>query len=56
MWLGSHVAVAVAVAVASSYRSDWTPSLGTSICQECGPEKTKKKKEKRKHKKQDIKC
>ena len=51
MWLGSHVAVAVA----SGYRSDWTPSLGTSICQECGPEK-KKKKEKRKHKKQDIKC
>ena len=40
--LGSHVAVAVAWA--SSYSSDSTPSLGTSICHECGPKKTKKKK------------
>ena len=27
-----------------SYSSDWTPSLGTSICLGCGPKKTKKKK------------
>ena len=32
----------------SSYSSDSTPSLGTSICRECGPKKTKKKKEKKK--------
>ena len=31
-WLGSHFAMAVAVAVDSSCSSDWTPSLGTSIC------------------------
>ena len=40
MWLGSGVAVAVAVA--GSYSSDSTPSLGTSICHGCGPEETKK--------------
>ena len=48
-WLGSHVAVTVAVA--GSYRSDLTPSMGTSMCCECGPKikkKEKKKKEKRK--------
>ena len=28
---------------ASSYSSDLTPSLGTSICRGCGPKKTKKK-------------
>ena len=39
MQLGS--AVAVAVAEASSCNSDWTPSLGTSVC---GPKKQKKKK------------
>ena len=37
MRLGSHVAVAVA----GSYSSDSTPSLGTSICCGCGPEKQK---------------
>ena len=42
MQLGSGVAVAVAWA--GGYSSDWTPSLETSICHECGPKKTKKKK------------
>ena len=41
-WLGS--CIAVAVAQASRYSSDSTPSLGTSICHKCGPKKTKKKK------------
>ena len=36
--------VAVAVALAGSYSSDLTPSLGTSICSGCGPKKSKKKK------------
>ena len=42
MLLGSSVAVAVA----GSYSSDWTPSLGTSMCCRCSPkiQKTKKKK------------
>ena len=42
MWPGSGVAVAVAKA--GSCSSDYTPSLGTSICHECGPKMTKKKK------------
>ena len=33
--------VAVAVAEASSYSSNQTPSLGTSICQGCSPKKQK---------------
>ena len=41
MWLGSRVAVAVAWA--SNGSSDWTPSLGTSICRSCNPKKSKKK-------------
>ena len=48
--LGSRVAVAVAVVWASSYSSDSIPSLGTSICQVCGPKKipsAKKKESKR---------
>ena len=45
MLLGSGIAVAVAVA--SIYSSDLTPSLGTSICHEYGPKKTKKKKKKK---------
>ena len=40
MWLGFHVASVVA----GSCSSDLTPSLGTSICFECGPKKQKKKK------------
>ena len=45
MWLESPVAVALASA-GSSFHS--TPSLGTSVCHECGPKKTKKKKKKKK--------
>jgi len=45
MWLGSRVAVAVAVVQAGDYSSNWTPSLGTSIC----PQKTKSPKKKKKH-------
>ena len=37
MWLGSGIAMAVAVA--GNYSSDSTPSLGTSICRQCGPKK-----------------
>ena len=44
-WLGS--CIAVAVAKASSYSSDWTLSLGTSICRGCGPKKQKKQKKKK---------
>ena len=45
MWLGSDIAVAVAVAVvkASGYSSDYTPSLGTSICYRCSPKNAIKK-------------
>ena len=42
MQLGSYVAMVVAQA--SNCSSNWTPSLGTSICCMCGPEKRKKKK------------
>ena len=49
-WLGSCVAVAVAV----GWSSDSTSSLGTSICLRCG---LKKQKEKKKKKKKDrISC
>jgi len=44
MWLGS--CVAVAVAKASGYSSDSTPSLGTSICRGSGPRNGKKTKKK----------
>ena len=49
MWLGSHIALAVASA--GGYSSNSAPSLGTSICHGCGPKKThtKKDKEKRHH-------
>ena len=36
--------VAVAGMYASSYSSDWTPSLGTSICHGCDLKRQKKKK------------
>ena len=39
--------IAVAVAKAGSCSSDYTPSLGTSICHECGHRKDKKKKKER---------
>ena len=51
MRLGSHMAVAVA----GSYSSDSTPSLGTPICCECGPKKTKKKKKRKKGRKEERK-
>ena len=35
--------VAVAVVQASRCSSNWTPSLGTSICYGCSPKKQKKK-------------
>ena len=38
--LASHIAEAVAMA--GSYSSNWTPSLGTSICRERGPKKQNK--------------
>ena len=36
--------LAVAVVWTGSYSSDFTPSLGTSICSRCGPKKKKKEK------------
>ena len=42
-------AVAVAVVLASSYSSDSTPRLGTSICRECGPKKNPPPKKKTLH-------
>ena len=41
---GLRSGVAMALAQASNYSSDWTPSLGTSICYKCGPMKKKEKK------------
>ena len=41
---GLRSGMAVAVAYASSYSSNLTPSLGTSICQGCSPKKTPPKK------------
>ena len=35
--------VAVALVQASGYSSNWTPSLGTSICHSCGPKNKKQK-------------
>ena len=45
MLLGSGIAVAVAVA--GSYSSDSTPSLGTSIGPGCGPKKIKQPNQKK---------
>ena len=42
-WLGSGLAVAVAMAVAGSCSSDSTHCLGTSICHTCSPKKKKKR-------------
>ena len=50
MRLGSGVAVALALA--GSYSSDLTPSLGISVCHGCGP----KKKDKRQKNKLYILC
>ena len=41
MWLGSRVAMAVAVVLASSCSSDLTPGRGTSIYHRCSPKKRK---------------
>ena len=35
--------IAVAMAQAGGYNSDWTPSLGTSMCCRCSPKKQKRK-------------
>ena len=43
MQLGSRVAVAVVQA--GGYSSDWTPSLGTSMCRRSSPRKGKKTKQ-----------
>ena len=55
LWFGLQMrlesGVAVAVAVAGSYSSNQTPSLGTYICSACGPKKQKKKKKKKKKEK-----
>ena len=54
MQLGSGVSVAVFVA--GSCSSDWTPSLGTSICCRCGREKKRKeRKEGKKERKEGRK-
>ena len=45
MQLGSHIAVAVAKA--SSYSSDLTPSLGTFICHKVSPAPKKRKRKKK---------
>ena len=42
----SQLRLGSGVAVAGSYRSDSTPTLGTYICYRCGPKKNKKKKKK----------
>ena len=53
MWLGSCIAVAMAVAMAGSYSSDSIPSLGTSICHRCGPKKAKTNKQTKNQTKQN---
>ena len=55
LWCGSQTRlgsrVAEALAQASNYSSDSTPSLGTSICRKSGPRNSKKTKKKKKKKK-----
>ena len=45
LWCGSQMrfrsCIAVALVEAGRCSSDWTPSLGTSMCCECGPKKAK---------------
>jgi len=48
MWLRSHMAVAVALNVASSYSSGSNPGLESSIYCGCSPKKTKNKNNKKK--------
>ena len=42
LWCRSQTRLRFGVAVAGSYSSDLVPSLGTSICQGCGPKKQNK--------------
>ena len=44
LWIWLRSDVAVAVVYAGSCSSNWTPSLGTSVCRKCGPKKHEKKK------------
>ena len=46
LWWGSQkqLGSCIAVAVASGCSSDWTLSLGTSVCRRCSPKKTTDKK------------
>ena len=44
LWYRSQTQLRSGVAVAGSYSSDWTPSLGISICHGCSSKKTKDKK------------
>ena len=53
MQLGS--VIAVAVVSAGGYSFDWTPSLGLSICQRCGPKRTKRQKTNKQTNKKPIK-
>ena len=46
IWLQS--CVVVAVAQASSFSSDWTPSLGNSMCRGCSTKKQKTEKQQKK--------
>ena len=46
--------IAVAVAYASGYSSDSTPSLGTSICHGCSPKKFKRQKKKERKKERNM--
>ena len=45
LWCGSQMQLGsgIAVAEASDYSPNWTPSLGTSICCGCGPPPKKEK-------------
>ena len=47
LWCRLGSGVAVALAKAGSYSSDWTPSLRTSVCRGCDPKKTKNTKKKK---------
>ena len=51
MRLGSRVAVAVAQA--GSCSSEWTPSLGTSMCRRCSPKRQKDQKKKKKERERE---
>ena len=55
LWYSSQMPLrsCVAVAVAPSYSSDSTPSLGTSMCLRCSPKK-KRKEKKRKERKIEL--